>query len=319
MKRRTRSGLRIAWRVGLLYWRTGAGDLRSFRTGTCLRGSEPRIRRFSPPAGSGHDTGAAHQLTGARVTRNADRAERMDLVIRRDRIAPSAHSFSRGRSDRSIRLPVAARLDQRARSSGIQSFSAARPRSVRQLPPNGRATSIIRNAHLLKEHLAVPKLVRLDCGADSRTCSRVSPPSRTIILTNRESFDRGFPVRVIRKFGWAHSLHFSPDLAERFRSTPPTWPFIIHAAEGKDASAFSEVERLDAMGVLDRRTVLVHAIALKPSDIEILQARNCSIVWCPVFQPFHLWTDLDPAGARVESTNCAWHGFGTNGRRRYGR
>jgi cytosine/adenosine deaminase-related metal-dependent hydrolase len=94
-------------------------------------------------------------------------------------------------------------------------------------------------------------------------------------------FDRDFPVRVIRKFGWAHSLHFSPDLAERFRTTPPTWPFIVHAAEGRDAEAFSEIERLDAMGVLDRRTVLVHAIALKPSDIEILQARKCSIVWCP--------------------------------------
>lgn len=35
------------------------------------------------------------------------------------------------------------------------------------------------------------------------------------------------------------------------------------------------------MGVLDGRTVLVHAIALKTSDIQILQARKCSIVWCP--------------------------------------
>jgi imidazolonepropionase-like amidohydrolase len=70
-------------------------------------------------------------------------------------------------------------------------------------------------------------------------------------------------------------------MAVRFRDTPPNWPFVIHAAEGSDSSAFSEIERLDAMGVLDHRTVLVHAIALKPSDIEILQARKCSIVWCP--------------------------------------
>ena len=60
-------------------------------------------------------------------------------------------------------------------------------------------------------------------------------------------------------------MDFTPDLAERFRNTPPDWPFVIHAAEGDDSSSYSEIAKLDALRVLDRRTVLVHAIALRQS------------------------------------------------------
>jgi cytosine/adenosine deaminase-related metal-dependent hydrolase len=93
--------------------------------------------------------------------------------------------------------------------------------------------------------------------------------------------DSSFPVNVVKRFGWAHSLDFSPDLAERFRSTPVEWPFILHAGEGIDEHARSEVGRLEKLGVLSGRTVLVHALGLDQPDLQLLQARRSALVWCP--------------------------------------
>jgi cytosine/adenosine deaminase-related metal-dependent hydrolase len=219
------------------------------------------------------------KLIGARVTRNARIAERMDLVIRRDRIAPFGTSFRGGEM---IDLSGYLLLPGLINAHDHLEFNLF-PRLGRG--PYGNSVEWAREVYHpeqppVEEHIAVPKPVRLMWGGLKNLLSGATTVSHHNPYEAR-LFDRNFPVRVIRKFGWAHSLHFSPDLVERFRNTPPSRPFIVHAAEGRDAGAFSEIERLDAMGVLDRRTVLVHAIALKPSDIEILLARKCSIVWCP--------------------------------------
>jgi cytosine/adenosine deaminase-related metal-dependent hydrolase len=86
---------------------------------------------------------------------------------------------------------------------------------------------------------------------------------------------------VVRHFGWAHSLDFSPDLADRYRNTPRSYPFIVHAAEGTDEKARLEITRLDQSGALGRRTVLVHALAAGNNEIDLLRRRRCSIIWCP--------------------------------------
>src|SRR6185312_3541682 len=111
-----------------------------------------------------------------------------------------------------------------------------------------------------REQLAVPKPVRLYWGGLRNLLSGVT----TVAHHNpfeEDVFDARFPVRVLRHFAWAHSLDFSPDLAERHRRTPAHCPFILHAAEGTDAHAASEIGLLDKLDVLDSRTVLVHAIA----------------------------------------------------------
>jgi hypothetical protein len=99
-------------------------------------------------------------------------------------------------------------------------------------------------------------------------------------------FEQDFPVRVIRQYGWAHSLHFSPDIAARFRDTPPDWPFIVHAAEGTDGCAQREVSKLDELGVLMERTVLVHAIGATVEQRDLIVERGVSIVWCPTSNLF---------------------------------
>ena len=157
------------------------------------------------------------------------------------------------------------------------------PRLGNRLYANARewADDIYRPAQSpVREHLAVPKDVRLHWGGLRNLLSGVT----TVAHHNpfdENIFDAHFPVRVLRRFAWAHSLDFSPDLTARHRDAPAYWPFIIHAAEGTDAKASSEIARLDAMGVLDPRTVLVHAIAVGPRAIELLRWRRSSIVWCP--------------------------------------
>ncbi len=95
----------------------------------------------------------------------------------------------------------------------------------------------------MREHLRVPKKVRLIWGGVKNLISGVT----TVAHHNPwegSIFGRAFPVRVVRRYGWAHSLEFSPDIAERYRRTPIRWPFIVHAAEGTGERA----RRSDAAG-----------------------------------------------------------------------
>ncbi len=96
------------------------------------------------------------------------------------------------------------------------------------------------------------------------------------------AFERNFPVRVCRRFGWrAHSLEFSPDLAERFHRAPPAWPFILHLGEGTDRRAQREIFELDRLGALDHRTVMAHAVAVEGSGLRLARQRGASTLWCP--------------------------------------
>jgi len=96
----------------------------------------------------------------------------------------------------------------------------------------------------------------------------------------RRIFRRRFPVKVLRRYGWSHSLRFGPDPAAAHRACRGA-PFIIHAAEGVDPEAGSEIDRLDALGVLAPGTVLVHAIQTSPAQRQKLAASGAGVVWCP--------------------------------------
>ncbi len=149
----------------------------------------------------------------------------------------------------------------------------------------------------VKEHISVPLPVRLMWGGIRNLLSGVT----TVAHHNpyeASVFDTGFPVRVIKDFGWAHSMAFSPDLQERFRQTPAGSPFIVHAAEGTDGTAASDIERLDKLGVLAPHTVLVHAIAAEGKHLRSLLRRHTSIVWCPRSNLFTYGRTLSPEALR---------------------
>lgn len=92
----------------------------------------------------------------------------------------------------------------------------------------------------------------------------------------------GFPLHVVRRFGWGHSLHLDGDrLKASYRRTPARWPWVVHAAEGTDRAAAAEFARLDALGCVGPNTVLVHGVGLRPADHLLAQTRSCGLVWCP--------------------------------------
>jgi cytosine/adenosine deaminase-related metal-dependent hydrolase len=98
---------------------------------------------------------------------------------------------------------------------------------------------------------------------------------------------RPFPVRVIRNYRYSHSLEIDgDDVATVCHDTPAEWPWIVHAAEGVDVEASREIDRLDAMGCLGARTVLVHGVGIAPAQIARLLACGTSLVWCPSSNDF---------------------------------
>ncbi|RMH23234.1 MAG: hypothetical protein D6696_01230, partial [Acidobacteria bacterium] len=96
----------------------------------------------------------------------------------------------------------------------------------------------------------------------------------------RRVFHRFFPIRVLRRYAWSHSLGYDPQPEVAFRNGRGA-PFIIHAAEGVDEVAAAEIDRLDQLGLLGPRTVLVHAIALSPRHRRRLAESGTRVVWCP--------------------------------------
>ena len=88
---------------------------------------------------------------------------------------------------------------------------------------------------------------------------------------------------MVRDYGWSHSLYIDgePSVVESYRATPSAWPWIVHAAEGQNAEAAAEFDRLDALGCLGSNTLLVHGIMLDHAQRTRLVAAGGALVWCP--------------------------------------
>lgn len=94
---------------------------------------------------------------------------------------------------------------------------------------------------------------------------------------------RDFPVHVLRRYGWAHSLHFTGEAGVQasHRLTPRHFPWFIHLAEGTDEIAAGELARLEALGCLGANTVLIHGVGLDAAARARVIAAGAGLVWCP--------------------------------------
>ena len=108
---------------------------------------------------------------------------------------------------------------------------------------------------------------------------------------------RTMPVRVVRRYGWAHSflLERQPagargepggDVAARWRATPADAPFFVHLAEGVDDEARGELPRLEALGCLKPNTVIVHGVAIDATAGAASRGAGAGLVWCPASNDF---------------------------------
>ncbi len=148
----------------------------------------------------------------------------------------------------------------------------------------------------VREHRSVPRKVRLEWGAIKNLVSGVTTvahhdPDPPRAFEGKRP-DARFPVNVVKQSGWAHSLEFTPDIAERFRKTPKEWPFILHLGEATEDAGAEEIFTLDRMGLLDHRTVIVHGVAIDSRGLKLLRKRRASLIACPVSNLFTLGRTL---------------------------
>jgi cytosine/adenosine deaminase-related metal-dependent hydrolase len=138
---------------------------------------------------------------------------------------------------------------------------------------------------VIAAHRAVPKEIRVWWGGIRNLLCGVTTVSHHNPLYAAMLEDE-FPVRVIQHYGWAHSPALGGDLRKARACTPKGAPFLIHACEGTDEVAKSEVWDLDWLGLLDASTVLVHGLALDREGVDRLRERRTSLIVCPSSNQF---------------------------------
>ncbi len=90
-----------------------------------------------------------------------------------------------------------------------------------------------------------------------------------------------FPVRVQRRYAFAHSPGLTAALRKTYRTSDRRIPWLVRAAEGALPGLRAELDVLAAANVLRQNTVIVHGTALEPQDAPRLAAARASLVWCP--------------------------------------
>jgi cytosine/adenosine deaminase-related metal-dependent hydrolase len=148
---------------------------------------------------------------------------------------------------------------------------------------------------IIRQNSARPLAARLFVGGVKNLLAGVTTVAHHNPLYRE--FGRKFPVRVVKRYGWAHSLsledrpvgaHGEPGggVRKRCLATPANVPFVIHVGEGVDEAAAMELPHLEALGCLRPNTVLVHGVALTPKDWDRVAAAGASLIWCPASNAF---------------------------------
>ncbi|HTQ96272.1 MAG TPA: methyltransferase domain-containing protein [Candidatus Acidoferrum sp.] len=129
-------------------------------------------------------------------------------------------------------------------------------------------------------HRKVPKDVRMWWGGIRNLLCGVT----TVCHHNPydpDVFTEDFVVRVLRNFGWAHSLALDPQAAMKKKTARKDHPFFIHLAEGLDESSAEDIFKLHKSGALDKETVIIHGLGMDARGSALLRASGAGLVWCP--------------------------------------
>jgi cytosine/adenosine deaminase-related metal-dependent hydrolase len=128
--------------------------------------------------------------------------------------------------------------------------------------------------------LAVPLADRLFLGAMRNLLAGVAsvlhhhPDHRSLARDD-------FPVRVQRRYAFAHSPGLTPELRRTYRTSDRRIPWIVRAGEGSDPALRAEIQQLARANVLRQNTVVARGTALEAADASILAAARASLSWSP--------------------------------------
>jgi cytosine/adenosine deaminase-related metal-dependent hydrolase len=145
----------------------------------------------------------------------------------------------------------------------------------------------------LLAHRAVPRAERLLLGGlKNLLCGATTVlhhDPRDAVLDEAD-----FPVDVPDPGGWSHSLGLDGEAAVQAAARRGR-PWVIHAAEGIDATAAQEFDRLEALGCIGPATLLVHGLGLSRQQQQRLADAGAGLVWCPGSNLQLFGRTLDPA------------------------
>jgi len=130
------------------------------------------------------------------------------------------------------------------------------------------------------EHRQVPREARLWWGGIRNLLSGVT----TVCHHNPYNpgvFGNNFVVRVLRDYGWAHSLSMDGEAVNKKWKTPKGQPFFVHLAEGVDEASAKEIFDLHRAGALDEETIIIHGLGLGKEGRTLLRDAGAGLVWCP--------------------------------------
>jgi SAM-dependent methyltransferase len=135
-------------------------------------------------------------------------------------------------------------------------------------------------APFIAEHRRVPREVRLWWGGIRNLLCGVTSVCHHNPF-EPEVFTDEFVVRVLRDYGWAHSLPLDPGAAMKKNEAPEGLPFFIHLAEGVDEKCSQEIFALHTAGSLDCNTVVIHGLGLGRKGKQLLRSTGAGLIWCP--------------------------------------
>jgi len=101
-----------------------------------------------------------------------------------------------------------------------------------------------------------------------------------------ESYYHSLPIHVIDSFRQCHSLTLGNwwgggTASEEMELSKGKMPFVIHLGEGIDEVAAQEFATLEAQGLLQKNSVLIHGIAFTKEELARIAAAKASVCWCP--------------------------------------
>ena len=163
----------------------------------------------------------------------------------------------------------------------------------------------LKSSVLFRERMLLEPADLYQLGSYRNILSGVTNVSDHIPHNIHRPFQKNSLVRLLSDFGLSHSLssyalQWGRGIVNEYKyACENNLPYILHIAEGFDEESRESLTRLEELGALGPNTVLVHGLALSPTDLDKIAKAGSHIVWCPVSN-MHIYEKTTPIREALE-------------------